>query len=233
MPRVTAAGCLAASAEVDDRLDPPPGRRSGLVSRVAGRLQRLAGRASVPSVAHPAWRTAPPCPPSSTRATARGRRADPPARRSLLETGFPGGTYSGVFYVAGVDAAGPAADGEIHVEFRSAAGRADGPLAPPAWRSGRSNHGGGLLVGRTACRPRRQKFRWQGRRPVLDCHDLDGRLVGWGLGGGPHALLYARHPLSLPGRSEANERESLFGEHWAISPQPRWLSQPLSKVVAL
>src|SRR5215467_7766757 len=34
--------------------------------------------------------------------------------REVLATGFPGGTYSGVFYVADVDAAGPAADGEIH-----------------------------------------------------------------------------------------------------------------------
>jgi hypothetical protein len=40
--------------------------------------------------------------------------------REVLATGFPGGTYSGVFYVADVDAAGPAADGEIHVDFEEA-----------------------------------------------------------------------------------------------------------------
>jgi len=40
--------------------------------------------------------------------------------REVLATGFPGGTYSGVFYVADVDAAGPAADGEIHVELEEA-----------------------------------------------------------------------------------------------------------------
>jgi 2-polyprenyl-6-methoxyphenol hydroxylase-like FAD-dependent oxidoreductase len=40
--------------------------------------------------------------------------------REALGTGFPGGTYSGVFYVADVDAAGPAADGEIHVELEEA-----------------------------------------------------------------------------------------------------------------
>jgi 2-polyprenyl-6-methoxyphenol hydroxylase-like FAD-dependent oxidoreductase len=40
--------------------------------------------------------------------------------REALATGFPGGTYSGVFYVADVDAAGPAADGEIHVDFEEA-----------------------------------------------------------------------------------------------------------------
>ena len=40
--------------------------------------------------------------------------------REALGTGFPGGTYSGLFYVADVDAAGPAADGEIHVDFEEA-----------------------------------------------------------------------------------------------------------------
>jgi 2-polyprenyl-6-methoxyphenol hydroxylase-like FAD-dependent oxidoreductase len=40
--------------------------------------------------------------------------------RDMLATGFPGGTYSGLFYVADVDAAGPAADGEIHVELEEA-----------------------------------------------------------------------------------------------------------------
>ncbi len=40
--------------------------------------------------------------------------------RDVLATGFPGGTYSGLFYVADVDAAGPAADGEIHVDLEEA-----------------------------------------------------------------------------------------------------------------
>ncbi len=40
--------------------------------------------------------------------------------REALGTGFPGGTYSGLFYVADVDAAGPTADGEIHVDFEEA-----------------------------------------------------------------------------------------------------------------
>jgi 2-polyprenyl-6-methoxyphenol hydroxylase-like FAD-dependent oxidoreductase len=40
--------------------------------------------------------------------------------REALGTGFPGGTYSGLFYVADVDATGPAADGEIHVDFEEA-----------------------------------------------------------------------------------------------------------------
>jgi 2-polyprenyl-6-methoxyphenol hydroxylase-like FAD-dependent oxidoreductase len=40
--------------------------------------------------------------------------------REALATGFPGGTYSGQFYVADVDAAGPAADGDIHVDLEEA-----------------------------------------------------------------------------------------------------------------
>jgi 2-polyprenyl-6-methoxyphenol hydroxylase-like FAD-dependent oxidoreductase len=40
--------------------------------------------------------------------------------REALATGFPGGTYSGRFYVADVDAAGPATDGEIHVDLDEA-----------------------------------------------------------------------------------------------------------------
>jgi 2-polyprenyl-6-methoxyphenol hydroxylase-like FAD-dependent oxidoreductase len=37
--------------------------------------------------------------------------------REALGTGFPGGTYSGLFYVADVDGAGPPGEGEIHVDL--------------------------------------------------------------------------------------------------------------------
>lgn len=40
--------------------------------------------------------------------------------REALAVDFPGGTYTGLFYVADVDAAGPAADCEIHVDFEEA-----------------------------------------------------------------------------------------------------------------
>jgi 2-polyprenyl-6-methoxyphenol hydroxylase-like FAD-dependent oxidoreductase len=40
--------------------------------------------------------------------------------REALAAGFPGGTYTGLFYVADVDAAGPAADSEIHVDVEEA-----------------------------------------------------------------------------------------------------------------
>jgi 2-polyprenyl-6-methoxyphenol hydroxylase-like FAD-dependent oxidoreductase len=39
------------------------------------------------------------------------------AVRETLGTGFPGGTYEGLFYVADVEAAGPAIDSELHVDL--------------------------------------------------------------------------------------------------------------------
>src|SRR5262249_23795797 len=48
--------------------------------------------------------------------------------RETLGTGFPGGTYSGLFYVADVDAGGPAADGDIHVDLEEAGFLAVFPL---------------------------------------------------------------------------------------------------------
>ncbi len=40
--------------------------------------------------------------------------------REQLGIGFPGGTYSGLFYVADADAAGPAIDRELHVDLEDA-----------------------------------------------------------------------------------------------------------------
>lgn len=40
--------------------------------------------------------------------------------RQAIGADFPGGTYTGLFYVADVNAAGPAADGELHVELEEA-----------------------------------------------------------------------------------------------------------------
>jgi 2-polyprenyl-6-methoxyphenol hydroxylase-like FAD-dependent oxidoreductase len=68
--------------------------------------------------------------------------------REALATDFPGGTYSGLFYVADVDAAGPAADGEIHVDFEEADFLAVFPLqgtgrlrliGPVSWEPGREH----------------------------------------------------------------------------------------------
>ena len=40
--------------------------------------------------------------------------------RETLAIGFPGGTYTGLFYVADVEAAGPATDEELHVDLEDA-----------------------------------------------------------------------------------------------------------------
>jgi 2-polyprenyl-6-methoxyphenol hydroxylase-like FAD-dependent oxidoreductase len=40
--------------------------------------------------------------------------------RETLGTGFPGGTYAEIFYVADVDAGGPAVNGELHVDLEEA-----------------------------------------------------------------------------------------------------------------
>jgi 2-polyprenyl-6-methoxyphenol hydroxylase-like FAD-dependent oxidoreductase len=49
--------------------------------------------------------------------------------REVMGTGFPGGTYRQVFYVADVDAAGRAIDGELHVDLDEADFLAVFPLA--------------------------------------------------------------------------------------------------------
>jgi 2-polyprenyl-6-methoxyphenol hydroxylase-like FAD-dependent oxidoreductase len=40
--------------------------------------------------------------------------------RQIMGIGFPGGTYQQLFYVADIDAAGPALDGELHVDLDAA-----------------------------------------------------------------------------------------------------------------
>jgi 2-polyprenyl-6-methoxyphenol hydroxylase-like FAD-dependent oxidoreductase len=49
--------------------------------------------------------------------------------REILGTGFPGGTYRQVFYVADIQANGPAVDGELHVDLDEADFLAVFPLA--------------------------------------------------------------------------------------------------------
>jgi len=49
--------------------------------------------------------------------------------RETIGTGFPGGTYRQVFYAADVEAAGPALDGELHVDLDEADFLAVFPLA--------------------------------------------------------------------------------------------------------
>ena len=49
--------------------------------------------------------------------------------RRMIGTGFPGGTYQQIFYVADVEAAGPAIDGNLHVDLDEADFLAIFPLA--------------------------------------------------------------------------------------------------------
>jgi 2-polyprenyl-6-methoxyphenol hydroxylase-like FAD-dependent oxidoreductase len=49
--------------------------------------------------------------------------------RETLGTGFPGGTYKQVFYVADVDASGPSLDGQLHIDLDEADFLAVFPLA--------------------------------------------------------------------------------------------------------
>lgn len=49
--------------------------------------------------------------------------------RELIGTGFPGGTYPQIFYVADVEASGPALNGELHVDLDEADFLAVFPLA--------------------------------------------------------------------------------------------------------
>ena len=49
--------------------------------------------------------------------------------REALGTGFPGGTYRQIFYVADIEAAGPAINGELHVDLDEADFLAVFPLA--------------------------------------------------------------------------------------------------------
>jgi len=49
--------------------------------------------------------------------------------RETMGAGFPGGTYRQVFYVADIEAAGPAIDGELHVDLEEADFLAVFPLA--------------------------------------------------------------------------------------------------------
>jgi 2-polyprenyl-6-methoxyphenol hydroxylase-like FAD-dependent oxidoreductase len=58
--------------------------------------------------------------------------------RQGIAAGFPGGTYEQLFYVADVDAAGPALDGELHIDLEAADFLAVFPL---------KGHGRARLVG--------------------------------------------------------------------------------------
>lgn len=69
--------------------------------------------------------------------------------RQVMGTGFPGGTYRQVFYVADVEASGPPMDGELHADLDEAdflaifplAGKGSGPLDRNGARRARGTRG--------------------------------------------------------------------------------------------
>src|SRR5262245_4090824 len=81
--------------------------------------------------------------------------------REQLAIGFPGGTYAGLFYVADVEAAGPATDGELHVDLEEA----DFVLLFPLKGAGRVR-----LVGTVRQPPDRE-------RHALTFDDVRGRAI--------------------------------------------------------
>jgi 2-polyprenyl-6-methoxyphenol hydroxylase-like FAD-dependent oxidoreductase len=54
--------------------------------------------------------------------------------REAIGAGFPGGTYRQIFYVADIDAAGPAVNGELHIDLDQADGSTGLTISRPCPR---------------------------------------------------------------------------------------------------
>jgi 2-polyprenyl-6-methoxyphenol hydroxylase-like FAD-dependent oxidoreductase len=93
--------------------------------------------------------------------------------RETMGTGFPGGTYRHVFYVADVQARGPAIDGELHVDLEEADFLAVFPLAG----SGRARLIGTVSDERAA-HADSLKFEDVSRR-IIDDLKVDVEKVNW------------------------------------------------------
>ena len=93
--------------------------------------------------------------------------------RQGIAAGFPGGTYEQLFYVADVDAAGPALDGELHVDLEEADFLAVFPL---------KGHGRARLVGTVrgerAAHPDSLRFEDVSARAIANLK-VDVREVNW------------------------------------------------------
>jgi 2-polyprenyl-6-methoxyphenol hydroxylase-like FAD-dependent oxidoreductase len=93
--------------------------------------------------------------------------------REVLGTGYPGGTYRQLFYVADVDGAGPAFDGALHVDLDEADFLALFPLAG----AGRARLIGTVRDER-AGRPETLRFEDVSRR-AIDSLKLEVKQVNW------------------------------------------------------
>ena len=89
--------------------------------------------------------------------------------RETLAIGFPGGTYAGRFYVADVEASGPAIDAELHVDLDEA----DLLLVFPM-----KGEGCVRLVGNVHEEPARGRKRVDVRRRQPACHRAFATCVG-------------------------------------------------------
>ena len=132
--------------------------------------------------------------------------------REALAIGFPGGTYSGLFYVADVEATGPATNGEMHVDLDEADFLAVFPL---------KGKGRVRLVGtvRRASRPANTASLTfddvqRSRDRASEAHDRQGELVldlsraspgGGEIPGGTRVPARRRRPHPQPGRRPGDE----------------------------
>jgi 2-polyprenyl-6-methoxyphenol hydroxylase-like FAD-dependent oxidoreductase len=93
--------------------------------------------------------------------------------RQGLGTGFPGGTYQQLFYVADINASGPALNGELHVDLEEADFLAVFPLKGP----GRARLIG-TVRGERAAHPERLDFNDVSGRAIADMK-LQVQAVNW------------------------------------------------------
>ena len=96
------------------------------------------------------------------------------AVRHQVGIGFPGGTYSGRFYVADVEASGPSVNGELHVDFEDA----DFALVFPMKGEGRVRLVG-LVRGAAAAAEHRELTFEDVRGRALEHLHLDVTKVNW------------------------------------------------------
>jgi 2-polyprenyl-6-methoxyphenol hydroxylase-like FAD-dependent oxidoreductase len=90
--------------------------------------------------------------------------------RERLGVGFPGGTYQGLFYVADIEAAGPAVDRELHVDIESA----DFLLAFPLKEAGHLR-----LVGPVHGEPKKELTFDDVRGRAVEDLKLEIRRIAW------------------------------------------------------
>ena len=198
LPRNLPAGRTRTAADRTPRIL----RHHGGAQHRAGRLSRKPATASPPRCACPTASRKPARPVIWPGATAPVRVV-----RKTLDTGFPGGTYQQIFYVADVQASGPTFNGELHVDLDEADFLAVFPLAgersrtPDRHRARRT---------RRACRNPAIRRRQQPGHRTPEGADRTGELVldlprassgGRSLSHRPRVSVGRRRPCAQPRRA--------------------------------